>query len=222
MSVFCHWLIALNMPSRFIHVVAFVRMSFLKKKKEYLSFLKLNKILALLCCCCSVAKSCLTIYHLINCSMPGSMGFPGKNSGVGCHFLLQGILPRPGIKLVSPALAGDSLPLSHQKCPNCMYIPFLSIHWILFIHLSMMEVWVASVFWVLLKMFPEYGCTDHLFITLLSVLLGAHPALQLLDHMVILFLIFGETVTLFSTVAAPRFKFLSCSRRENFPTLGYS
>ena len=83
-------------------------------------------------------------------------------------------------------------------------------------------MWVAFIFWVLLKMFLEYGCTDHLFITLLSVPLGIHPTLQLLDHMVILFLIFGETVTLFSTVAAPHFKFLSCSRRENFPTLGYS
>ena len=85
-----------------------------------------------------------------------------------------------------------------------------------------MDVWVASIFWVLLKMFLEYGCADHLFITLLSFLLGIHPALQLLDHMVILFLIFGETVTLFSTVAAPRFKFLSCSRGEKFPTLDYS
>ena len=34
---------------------------------------------------------------------------PGKNTGVGCHFLLQGNLPNPGIKLASPvasALAG--------------------------------------------------------------------------------------------------------------------
>ena len=35
--------------------------------------------------------------------------FPGKNTAVGYHFLLQGTLPNPGIKpvsLVSPALAG--------------------------------------------------------------------------------------------------------------------
>jgi len=34
--------------------------------------------------------------------------FSGKNTGVGCHFLLQGNLSDPGIKhtsLVSPALA---------------------------------------------------------------------------------------------------------------------
>ena len=27
------------------------------------------------------------------CSPPGSWDFPGKNNGVGCHFLLQGIFP---------------------------------------------------------------------------------------------------------------------------------
>ena len=31
--------------------------------------------------------------------------FPGKNTGVGCHFLLQGGLPDPGTEPVSPALA---------------------------------------------------------------------------------------------------------------------
>ena len=36
--------------------------------------------------------------------------FPGKNTGVGCHGLLQGNLPNPGIEptsVVSPALAGE-------------------------------------------------------------------------------------------------------------------
>ena len=35
--------------------------------------------------------------------------FTGKNTGVGCHFLLQAIFPAPGIELLSPvsrALAG--------------------------------------------------------------------------------------------------------------------
>ena len=37
---------------------------------------------------------------------------PGKNTGVGCHFLLQGIFPTQGSNphlLVSPALQADSL-----------------------------------------------------------------------------------------------------------------
>ena len=35
--------------------------------------------------------------------------FPGKNTGVSCHFLLQGVFPNPGIEpssVSSPALAG--------------------------------------------------------------------------------------------------------------------
>ena len=32
--------------------------------------------------------------------------FPGKSTGVGCHFLLQADLPNPGIEPTSPALAG--------------------------------------------------------------------------------------------------------------------
>ena len=41
------------------------------------------------------------------CSPPGSSVhgiFPGKNTGVGCHFLLQGDLPNPGIEPMSLAL----------------------------------------------------------------------------------------------------------------------
>ena len=40
---------------------------------------------------------------------PLSMGSPGKNPGVGCHFLLQGIFPTQGLNpclLMSPELAG--------------------------------------------------------------------------------------------------------------------
>ena len=33
--------------------------------------------------------SCLTLCDPTDCSLPGSSIFPGKNTGVGCHFLLQ-------------------------------------------------------------------------------------------------------------------------------------
>ena len=36
--------------------------------------------------------------------------FPGKNTGVGNHFLCQEDLPDPGIESTSPALQADSLP----------------------------------------------------------------------------------------------------------------
>ena len=35
----------------------------------------------------------------VACQAPLSMRFPGKNTGVGCHFLLQGIFPTQGSKL---------------------------------------------------------------------------------------------------------------------------
>ena len=39
-----------------------------------------------------------------------NINFPGKNAGVGCSFLLQGIKPsNPGIKPAFPAMQADSL-----------------------------------------------------------------------------------------------------------------
>ena len=40
---------------------------------------------------------------------PLSMGFSRQNTGVGCHFLLQGNLPNPGIEPRSPTLQADAL-----------------------------------------------------------------------------------------------------------------
>ena len=40
--------------------------------------------------------------------------FPGKNIGVGCHYLLHGIFPTPGIKSGFPALAGRFLTTEPQ------------------------------------------------------------------------------------------------------------
>ena len=45
-------------------------------------------------CMCSVVLLCLTLCEPVDCTLPGSSAhviFSGKNSGVGCHFLLQGI-----------------------------------------------------------------------------------------------------------------------------------
>ena len=71
----------------------------------------------------SLPFSCLTVillsfslsvicdsWNLVDCSpqgfsVPGT--FPGKNTGVGCHFHLQGIFLTPGIKHVSSAQTGD-------------------------------------------------------------------------------------------------------------------
>ena len=58
-----------------------------------------------------VAKLCPTLVTswTVAHQAPLSWDFPGKNTGVGCHCLLQGSSPFPGIELTSlasPALAG--------------------------------------------------------------------------------------------------------------------
>ena len=48
---------------------------------------------------CLIAQSCLTLCDPVNSSPPGSSvhgDFPGKTTGVGCHALLQGIVPTQG------------------------------------------------------------------------------------------------------------------------------
>ena len=44
--------------------------------------------------------------------------FPGKDTGVGCHFFLQGIFPIQGSEPGSPALQADSLPTELQGKPK--------------------------------------------------------------------------------------------------------
>ena len=41
--------------------------------------------------------------------------FPGKSTGVGCHFLLQGIFPTQGSNLSLPHCRQTLYPLSHQE-----------------------------------------------------------------------------------------------------------
>ena len=41
-------------------------------------------------------ESCLTLRNPMHCNSPGSFVYgdsPGKNTGVGCHALFQGIFP---------------------------------------------------------------------------------------------------------------------------------
>ena len=68
----------------------------------------MNDFINILCFSCAVlcliAQSCLTLCTPMDCSPPGSCvhgDSPGKNTGAGCHALLQGIFPtqgsRPGV-----------------------------------------------------------------------------------------------------------------------------
>ena len=66
--------------------------------------------------CCSVAQSWLTLCHHMDCSPARLLcpwDFPGKNTGVGCHLLLQEIFPTQGLNPSLLPWQVDSLPLSH-------------------------------------------------------------------------------------------------------------
>ena len=64
-----------------------------------------------------VTQSCLTLCDHMYCSLPGSSVhgiFPGKNTGMGCHFLPQEIFPAKGLNLGLPHCRQTLYCLSHQ------------------------------------------------------------------------------------------------------------
>ena len=71
---------------------------------------------------CSVSQACLTLRDSMDCSprLLFPWDSPGKNTGEGCHFLLQGICPTQGL---TPCLLyllhwqAGSLPLHHPGSP---------------------------------------------------------------------------------------------------------
>ena len=81
------------------------------------NLIPMDKILKNIFCCCLVAKLYPTLlqpHALQPARLLCPWDFPGKNTGVGCHFLLQGLLPIQGSKLHLLHCQEDSLPLSHQ------------------------------------------------------------------------------------------------------------
>ena len=61
-----------------------------------------------------VTQSCLTLYDLMDCSLPGSsVGFSRQGYWSGLSFPSPGDLPNPGFELGSPALQADAFHLSH-------------------------------------------------------------------------------------------------------------
>ena len=77
-------------------------------------------------CCCLVTKLCLTLATpWIVAGRPlCPWDFLGKNTGVGCHFLLQGIFMTQGLNLCLLRWQEDSLPVSHQGNPLLQLLVF--------------------------------------------------------------------------------------------------
>ena len=69
---------------------------------------------------CSVASNSLQAHALWPARLLCPWGFPGKNTGVGGHFLLQGIFLTLGLNPCFPCLLlwqEDSSPVSHLGTP---------------------------------------------------------------------------------------------------------
>ena len=75
-------------------------------------------------CCRLGTKSCLTLCNPMDCSPVGSScpwDFPGKNTGAGCYFLLQGIFQTQGSNSPFLYCQVGSLLLDHQGSPDYSY-----------------------------------------------------------------------------------------------------
>ena len=81
---------------------------------------------------CSVMFNSLQSHGLSPARLLCPWNFPGKNTGGGCHFLLQGIFPTQGMKLcllVFPVLAGrffTTVPIPGKML--CIHIIFSRSH----------------------------------------------------------------------------------------------
>ena len=72
---------------------------------------------------CLVTQSCPTLCNLLDCSPPGSSvhgDSPGKNTIVGCHVLLQGIVPTQELSPGLPHCRQILYHLNNQGSPRIL------------------------------------------------------------------------------------------------------
>ena len=80
---------------------------------------------------CLVTQSCPTLCSPMDCSLIGSSvhgDSPGKNTGVGCHALLQGIFPTQALNLSLPRCRKILYHLSHQGSPFLLAVLLVFTH----------------------------------------------------------------------------------------------
>ena len=101
------------------------------------------------CVLCLIAQSCPTLCNPMNCSLPGSSvpgNFPGKNTRLGCHALLQGIFQNhesnPGL-LHSRRILYH---LSYQGCPGILSRVALSLFQGIFLTQELIELSIYKNF----------------------------------------------------------------------------
>ena len=118
-----------------------------------------------LCCVqvCSINQSCPTLCDLRGLQPARLLcpwSFPGKNTGVGCHFLFQGIFPTQGSNLHLLGLLHYRwifYQLSHRGRPNLAYYCKINappwLHQCLTINSSL---WLLKVFHKKTSIYPSH------------------------------------------------------------------
>ena len=94
----------------------------------------------------SVANSCLPLWDPMDCvahHAPLSMGSSRQAYWNGLPFSSPGDPPNPGIKLQSPTLQADSLPLSHLESPSKIAL-LTSTHYSLVLVFSSTSITVCN------------------------------------------------------------------------------
>ena len=96
-------------------------------------------------CCALVTQSCPALCDPMDCSLPGSSvhgDSPDKNTGLGCHGLLQGILPTHGLNPGLLHCRQILYQLSNKGIPkNVLSVQFSSLQ-------SLSRVWLLATPWI--------------------------------------------------------------------------
>ena len=77
------------------------------------------QVLACVLSCFSHVRLFVTLWPVAH-KAPLYMGFLGKNTGGGCHFLLQGTFPTQGSSPQAPALAGGFFAAEPPRKPSAL------------------------------------------------------------------------------------------------------
>ena len=107
---------------------------------------------------CLVAQSCPTLCDPRDCSLPGSSvhgDSPGKNTGVGCRALLQGIFPAQGL---NPGLPNCRQFLYHLSEEGSPLFPLAVIFFLRFFFFWMGTVFKAFIEFVTLLLHGFMFC----------------------------------------------------------------
>ena len=129
-----------------------------------------KRLIAFLLFCavlCLVAQSCPTLCDPMNYSLPGCSVYgdsPGKNTGVGCHVLLQGIFPtqgsNPGLlhhRLILYHLSRQGSPFcspTYSKMQKARLVPFLPQ-----LCNQLFLLWTPFSFFLKKKIIIYFGCS---------------------------------------------------------------